>query len=62
MNNNEIKHKYKKYKQYSKILFREIQEQMEAKNPNIGLLAKLNGDLEKCVIVMRVYLSLINEL
>jgi len=61
MDSQEIKHKYKKYKQYSKVLFKEISKRMDEKNPNVALIAKLNGDLEKCVLLMRAYLYLINQ-
>jgi hypothetical protein len=60
MDNSEIKHKFKKFKKYSKILFREIKEKMEEKNVNLALLAKLNGDLEKCVLILKSYLAIID--
>ena len=62
MDSNEIKHKYKKYKKYSKILFREIKERMEEKSPDLVILTKLNGELEKCIVMMRVYLNLLNDI
>ncbi len=58
MDSNEIKHKYKKYKKYSKILFREIKERMEDKNTDLTMLSQLNGELEKCIMMMRVYLNM----
>ena len=61
MDSDKIEHSYKKYKQYSKTIFRELKQQMENKNPNVALIAKLNGDLEKCVMVMKIYLSKLNE-
>jgi hypothetical protein len=62
MDSKEIKHNYKKYKKYSKILFREIKEKMEENKPDLIMLAKLNGELEKCIIIMRVYLNLLNDI
>jgi hypothetical protein len=57
----EIKHKYKKYKQYSKVLEKEITNEMDKQTPNIGLIAKMNGELEKLVILMKIHLKLLNE-
>lgn len=62
MDSNEIKHRYKKYKKYSKILFREIKEKMEDKSPDLVMLTKLNGELEKCIMMMRVYLNLLSDI
>jgi len=61
MENSEIKHKYKKYKQYSKVLEKEITKEMAEKSPNVALIAKMNGELEKLVILMKIHLRLLSE-
>jgi hypothetical protein len=61
MENSEIKHKYKKYKDYSKFLYKEISKEMDEKTPNVALIAKMNGELEKLTILMKIHLKLLNE-
>ena len=60
MENSEIKHKYKKYKDYAKTLHKEISNEMDKSSPNVALIAKMNGELEKLIILMKIHLKLLN--
>ncbi len=63
MDIDKIEHKYKKHKKNAKTLFNEIKGIMDNsdKGSNTLLLCQLNSELEKTVLMMRVYLSLINK-
>lgn len=63
MDIDKIEHKYKKHKKNAKVLFNEIKSLMDnsEKGSNMLLISQLNSELEKTVLMMRVYLSLINK-